>query len=89
MYEKDCAAEDDLYATQVADIELWWKTDRFKGIQRPYTAHDVASKRGTQQAQYPSSVMARKLFSLLQERHKAGTPVHTRGWLVCRKRGPG
>ncbi|KAJ6151565.1 hypothetical protein N7470_007162 [Penicillium chermesinum] len=52
---------------------------RYEGIKRPYSAADVVSKRGSLQQTYPSSLMARKLFNLLNERAAAGEPVHTMG----------
>lgn len=75
--EKPGAAEDALFDAQVAEIEAWWQTDRFKGIKRPYSAVDVATKRGSQEQTYPSSVMAKKLFNLVQERLARGEPIHT------------
>jgi isocitrate lyase len=75
--EKAGAAEDALYDQQVRDVESWWKSPRYEGIKRPYTAADVVSKRGSLQQTYPSSLMARKLFNLLNERAAAGQPVHT------------
>ncbi|KAI7534907.1 Methylisocitrate lyase, partial [Hortaea werneckii] len=42
-------------------------------------AEDVVSKRGTLQQVYPSSLMARKLFNLLEQRMAEGKPVHTMG----------
>ena len=69
--------EDAAYQAEIADIERWWQTPRFEGIRRCYGATDVASKRGTLQQTYPSSVMARKLFELLRERGAKGEPVHT------------
>ncbi|KAL1873996.1 hypothetical protein VTK73DRAFT_647 [Phialemonium thermophilum] len=77
--EKAGAAEDALYTQQLKDVEAWWATPRFKGIKRPYTAADVVSKRGSVQQSYPSSVMARKLWNLIQERLAAGKPIHTMG----------
>ncbi|KAJ5229154.1 hypothetical protein N7489_009862 [Penicillium chrysogenum] len=77
--EKAGAAEDALYDQQVRDVESWWKSPRYEGIKRPYTAADVVSKRGSLQQTYPSSLMARKLFNLLNERAAAGQPVHTMG----------
>ncbi|KAE8146748.1 isocitrate lyase [Aspergillus avenaceus] len=71
--------EDSLYEQQIKDVEAWWKSPRFEGIKRPYTAADVVSKRGSLQQQYPSSLMARKLFNLLNERAAEGKPVHTMG----------
>ena len=62
----------------------WWASPRYKGIKRPYSAEDVVSKRGALQQSYPSSLMARKLFNLLEERAAKGEPVHTSAFiLVC------
>lgn len=77
--EKAGRAEDALFTQQVKDVEAWWATERYKGIKRPYTAEDVVSKRGSLQQSYPSSLMARKLFNLLNERAAQGQPVHTMG----------
>lgn len=70
-------AEDALYEATVKEIEAWWSTPRYDGVKRPYSAADVASKRGTQKIQYPSSVMAQKLFNLIREREAKGEPIHT------------
>jgi isocitrate lyase len=75
--EKAGAAEDELYEKQIKDVEAWWKTPRYEGIKRPYSAADVVSKRGSQLQSYPSSVMARKLFDLVKEREAKGEPIHT------------
>ena len=75
--EKAGAAEDELYNQQVRDVQAWWRSPRYEGIKRPYSAEDVVSKRGSLQQTYPSSLMARKLFNLLNERAAAGQPVHT------------
>ena len=79
LSEKAGAAEEELYEQELSAVQAWWKTPRFEGIRRPYTASDVVSKRGTLQQVYPSSLMARKLFELLDERAAAGEPVHTLG----------
>lgn len=75
--EKAGSAEDALYEQQIRDVEAWWNSPRYEGIKRPYSAADVVSKRGSLQQTYPSSLMARKLFNLLNERAAAGEPVHT------------
>ena len=72
-------AEDDLFRQQVQDVKSWWSSARFEGIKRPYSIQDVVSKRGSLLQTYPSSIMARKLFNLLNERAAAGDPVHTMG----------
>jgi isocitrate lyase len=70
-------AEDALFDEQVQAVRDWWASPRYKGIKRPYSAEDVVSKRGSLQQSYPSSLMARKLFNLLEERAAKGEPVHT------------
>lgn len=70
-------AEDALFDEQVQAVKDWWASPRYKGIKRPYSAEDVVSKRGALQQTYPSSLMARKLFNLLEERAAKGEPVHT------------
>lgn len=76
--KKSGAAEDTLFTQQVEDVKQWWASPRYEGIQRPYSAEDVVSKRGTLQQTYPSSLMARKMFNLFKERAAVGEPVHTR-----------
>ncbi|KAA8904960.1 isocitrate lyase [Sphaerosporella brunnea] len=71
--------EEALLQSEIAEIEKWWQEPRWKGIKRPYSARDVATKRGRLEQSYPSSVMAKKLFSLLSERADQGLPVHTMG----------
>jgi isocitrate lyase len=70
-------AEDALFEEQVQAVNDWWASPRYKGIKRPYSAEDVVSKRGALQQSYPSSLMARKLFNLLEEKAAKGEPVHT------------
>ncbi|ROV93862.1 hypothetical protein VMCG_08776 [Cytospora schulzeri] len=71
--------EDALYEQQIKDVEAWWATPRFAGIKRPYSAADVVSKRGSLQQTFPSSLMARKLWNLVQQRLVNGEPIHTMG----------
>jgi len=70
-------AEEALFDAQVQAVRDWWASPRYKGIKRPYSAEDVVSKRGALQQTYPSSLMARKLFNLFEERAAKGEPVHT------------
>ncbi|KAF2804362.1 isocitrate lyase and phosphorylmutase [Mytilinidion resinicola] len=72
-------AEDALFDAQVQQVKEWWASPRYKDIKRPYSAEDVVSKRGALQQTYPSSLMARKLFNLFEERAAKGEPVHTMG----------
>jgi len=72
-------AEQAIFDEQIEQVKQWWASPRYKGIKRPYTPQDVVSKRGTLQQAYPSSLAARKLFNLLEERYAEGKPVHTMG----------
>lgn len=82
--DKSGPYEDALYFQQLKDVEIWWATPRYAGITRPYTAADVVSKRGSLQQSYPSSLMARKLWDLIQERLSRGEPIHTSTSHRCR-----
>jgi isocitrate lyase len=75
-------AEDALFDEQVQAVKDWWASPRYKGIKRPYSAEDVVSKRGALHQTYPSSLMARKLFNLLEERAAKGEPVHTSAFIL-------
>lgn len=62
------------------EVQRWFDSPRYKGIKRPYGPADVVSKRGSVPVQPPqSSLMADKLFALLEERFAARDPVHTMG----------
>ncbi|KAF9077583.1 isocitrate lyase icl [Rhodocollybia butyracea] len=69
------------FQTEVRQVEEWWKSPRFARVTRPYTAADVVSKRGTIKIDYPSGIQGKKLFALLSEHAKRGTPSHTYGAL--------
>jgi isocitrate lyase len=69
------------FHSEVAAVEQWFKISRFARAKRPYTAAQVVSKRGTIPIQYPSNVQAKKLWALLENHAKNGTPSHTYGAL--------
>ncbi|GAA6005026.1 hypothetical protein JCM10207_008482 [Rhodosporidiobolus poonsookiae] len=73
--------EDALFAQEVKDVEQWFKSPRFQGLIRPYSAQDVVSKRGTLPISYPSAVQGKKLWRLLSDKAARGEPSHTYGAL--------
>jgi len=73
--------EDQAYFSDVKNVEQWFKSPRFKGLVRPYTAEDVVNKRGTFRQTYPSAVQGKKLFALLSKHFQNKTPSHTYGAL--------
>ncbi|TDL23142.1 isocitrate lyase [Rickenella mellea] len=74
-------AERAAFDKEVRELEQRWKSPRFSRVKRPYTAAQVVSKRGTLPISYPSDVQGKKLWSLLTEHFKRGTPSHTYGAL--------
>ncbi|EHM99781.1 Icl2p [Saccharomyces cerevisiae x Saccharomyces kudriavzevii VIN7] len=80
-FSKARSAED-FISSESTKVDEWWASSRFENVSRPYSATDVVKHRGSMPAKtsvYPSSYQARKLFNLLEENFKRGTPLHTLG----------
>ncbi|KAF8610032.1 isocitrate lyase icl [Ceratobasidium sp. AG-I] len=75
------SAEKVAFEREVRELEEFWRQPRFARTKRPYTAAQVVSKRGTLPIQYPADTMSKKLWALLENHAKAGTPSHTYGAL--------
>lgn len=72
--------ENDAFQQRVNTLTEFFAQPRFKGIKRPYTAADIATKQGSLPVQPPPSAMlADKLFALLTEKEAAKEPAHTMG----------
>ncbi|KAG1774841.1 isocitrate lyase [Suillus placidus] len=69
------------FQAEVAEVERWFQSPRFARVKRPYTAAQVVAKRGNIPIKYPSEIQGKKLFALLSEHAKNGTPSHTYGAL--------
>ncbi|EIW73409.1 hypothetical protein TREMEDRAFT_26472 [Tremella mesenterica DSM 1558] len=59
-------SEQSVFNAEVKAVEAFQKQPRFSRTIRPYSAADVVSKRGTLPISYPSDVMAKKLFKILE-----------------------
>ncbi|RKP33511.1 isocitrate lyase, partial [Dimargaris cristalligena] len=75
------AQEQQAFEAQAASIKQWWQSSRFRQVLRPYSAEDVAAKRGNLTVEYPSNALARKLWALLENRFATKTATHTFGCL--------
>jgi isocitrate lyase len=73
--------EEAAFEREVREMEAWWGSDRFRLTKRPYKARDVVRLRGTIQQQYPSGLMAKKLWRLLKAHQAKGTCSRTFGCL--------
>jgi len=70
-----------IFQQEVDKLKARWASPRYKGLVRPYTAEQVVGKRGTLPISYPSDVVGKKLWNLLSQHYKNGTPSHTYGAL--------
>jgi hypothetical protein len=61
-------AEDQYYQEEVKALKEWWSDPRWRFTKRPFTAEQIASKRGNLPIQYPSNAMAKKLWKILEQR---------------------
>ena len=70
----------DLTASE-KEINAFMKKDRFKYVQRPYTAKQLAPLQQSIKITYPSNLMAQKLWKLLSEANAQGKAHLTWGAL--------
>jgi isocitrate lyase len=61
-------AEDQYYQEEVRQLKEWWSDSRWRFTKRPFTAEQIASKRGNLPIQYPSNAMSKKLWKILEQR---------------------
>lgn len=73
--------EERRFEAEVAEVQAWWATERFRDTRRPYTAKDVVSLRGTIKQSYPSNDTAKKLWRTLKTHQANGTASRTFGAL--------
>ncbi|KAJ0966109.1 hypothetical protein J5N97_027247 [Dioscorea zingiberensis] len=73
--------EESRFEAEVAEVQAWWNTERFKLTRRPYTARDVVSLRGTLRQSYASNELAKKLWRTLKTHQANGTASRTFGAL--------
>lgn len=73
--------EEGRFQAEVAEVEGWWNTERFKLTRRPYTAKDVVALRGSLRQSYGSNELARKLWRTLKTHQANGTASRTFGAL--------
>lgn len=73
--------EEHAFNSEVAEVETWWKSDRFRLTSRPYSAMDVVRLRDSLPRLYSSGVQAKKLWVLLKRHQSQGTCSRTFGSL--------
>ncbi|XP_010267750.1 PREDICTED: isocitrate lyase [Nelumbo nucifera] len=73
--------EERRFEAEVAEVQAWWNSERFKLTRRPYTARDVVSLRGNLRQSYGSNELAKKLWRTLKIHQANGTASRTFGAL--------
>ncbi|CAI9090305.1 OLC1v1025052C1 [Oldenlandia corymbosa var. corymbosa] len=73
--------EEGRFQAEVAEVQAWWNSERFKLTKRPYSARDVVSLRGNIKQNYASNEMAKKLWRTLKTHQANGTASRTFGAL--------
>lgn len=72
--------EDELFAQEVAEVQKWWSDPRWRYTKRPFTAEQIASKRGNLKIEYASNAQSKKLWDILEGRFKVRSAYsHERG----------
>ena len=66
--------EDALYQADVAAIKKWWSDSRWRHTKRPFTAEQIASKRGNLKIQYPSNDQSQKMWKIIEGRFQVSLP---------------
>jgi len=77
----DPSREDALFAQEVEEIKKWWSDERWRYTKRPFTAEQIASKRGNLKIEYASNAQSKKLWRILEGRYKTKDASYTYGCL--------
>lgn len=73
--------EDELFAKEVDQIKKWWSDPRWRYTKRPFTAEQIANKRGNLKIEYPSNAQSKKLWGILENRFQTKDASYTYGCL--------
>jgi isocitrate lyase len=74
------AEESAAYKSRISKVADFFSLPRFSSLKRPYTPSAVASKQGSLPVlPMPSTLLADKLYSILERAAGEGMPVHTMG----------
>ncbi|KAL1650883.1 isocitrate lyase 1 [Diplodia intermedia] len=74
-------AEEQAFQQEVQAIQQWWTDSRWRYTKRPFTAEQIATKRGNLKIQYPSNEQSKKLWRTVEGRYKNKDASFTYGCL--------
>ncbi len=67
-------AEQQAFEQEVKEIKQWWTDSRWRYTRRPYTAEQIANKRGNLKIEYASNAMSKKMWKLVEKRFAVRQP---------------
>jgi len=70
MSSSNLDLEEQRYQDDVEAIKKWWTDSRWRYTTRPFTAEQIASKRGNLKITYPSNELSKKLWNIVEGRFK-------------------
>ena len=65
--------EERRYVEEVDGLKRWWSDPRWRYTRRPFTAEQIAAKRGNLKIQYPSNDQSKKLWEIVERRFEVGS----------------
>ncbi|WPG98976.1 Hypothetical protein R9X50_00177800 [Acrodontium crateriforme] len=74
-------SEEQRFQDEVKQIQQWWTDSRWRFTRRPFTAEQIATKRGNLKIEYPSNAMSKKLWQLVESRFQNHEASYTYGCL--------
>ncbi|ERM93721.1 hypothetical protein AMTR_s00004p00244040 [Amborella trichopoda] len=73
--------EEGRFEAEIAEVQSWWSSERFRLTRRPYTAREVVALRGSLRQTYVSNELAKKLWQTLKTHQANKTASRTFGAL--------
>ena len=70
-------AEEQQYQQEVQAIKQWWTDSRWRYTKRPFTAEQIAQKRGNINVQHPGNVLSKKLWKTVEQRFAVSASAWT------------
>ena len=69
--------EEQQYLQDVEAVNKWLTDSRWRYTKRPYTAEQIVQKRGNIKIEYPSNVMSKKLWQMMEDRFAVRASTQT------------
>lgn len=65
-------AEEQQFQDEVKQLKQWWTDSRWRFTRRPYTAEQIANKRGNLKIEFASNAMSKKMWGIVEKRFAVG-----------------